>query len=325
MCKILKKYNNMRSFRIVLSLLVVLFSTVVSAQELTARLEMLEIGAQVGGGFAWNKGLPLNGISRSASFGWFPDKEVPAMETYGGMLRCNLDERWTVQVQAMTQRLMFNEQLAKTYPSENPPVYSYYNTMCNLDAMTEINILKYGFSRDRLRNVYTIVPYVAVGLGMSIYNQNATFAFQNKGDGQSKFNTSYPAIGKDRSVAMYVPFGLGMKMRLTGNLQIKFSCQYDLYVAGKDGFVDFYGATYTDKNDIVVRKNNSGLSDKELINSLSQVDDMRKPRYDDLKKAYTKAYKNGEASIVDNNHNLVFAVGLIFNFTKTYRDMIIEY
>mgnify|MGYP003315226936 FL=1 len=148
----------MRSFRIVLSLLVVLFSTVVSAQELTARLEMLEIGAQVGGGFAWNKGLPLNGISRSASFGWFPDKEVPAMETYGGMLRCNIDERWTVQVQAMTQRLMFNEQLAKTYPSENPPVYSYYNTMCNLDAMTEINILKYGFSRDRLRNVYTIVP-----------------------------------------------------------------------------------------------------------------------------------------------------------------------
>ena len=82
---------------------------------------------------------------------------------------------------------------------------------------------------------------------------------------------------------------------------------------------------YADKNDIVVRKNNSGLSDKELINSLSQVDDMRKPRYDDLKKAYTKAYKNGEASIVDNNHNLVFAVGVIFNFTKTYRDMIIEY
>lgn len=309
-CEMLKIYNVMRNFRVVLILLAIAFSSVTFAQE-TTKIEMFEVGVQLGGGFAWSNTEPVPGVAREYAFGWKPGEAIPSMETYGGVFRLNLHERWAVQLQGMAQRVMFNETMPKKYDADTPPTYYYYNTMCNLDAMAEFNILKYSFSTRQ-----AITPYVALGLGVSIYNKDATFAFTSDGDGGSKFNTSYPTIGKNRAAALYLPVGIGVKMRLTGFMQIKASVQYDFYVSGTDKMVDLYGGTWANVKDVTVRKNNSKWTDNQL---LGKLDFSGRPQYADLKSAYR------DKNVIGNSHNMVFSVGVIFNITRMYKDMIIEY
>lgn len=300
----------MKSLKLFFVLLLVTFSSISFAQ-VDAKIEMFEIGIQTGVGLAWSNRQPVEGVSRSFQNGWFTEWNIPAMETFGGMLRCNIDERWSVQAQAMAQRLMFFETV-------NEHTYSYYNNMCNVDITTEFNLLKYGFYRRG--DIYTVAPYVSVGLGAAMYNKASTFRYTSKGDGHAKFNTAYPLISaKDggMAAAMYVPFGLGVKLRLTGNWQIRFACQYDLYVLGKDKMVDLYGATYTEKDDIVLKK--SDWDDEKVNAEKEKLNFEGRPTYDNLKNAYAGK------SVIGNSHNVMLTFGVIFNFTQTYKGLIIEY
>lgn len=301
----------MKGLKLLFVLLLVTCSSI-SVAQVEAKIEMFEMGIQTGVGFAWSNTQPMENLSRSFQNGWFPEMSVPAMETFGGMLRCNFDERWSIQAQAMAQRLMFFETV-------NEHTYSYYNNMCNVDITTEFNLLKYGFYRRG--DVYTVAPYVSVGLGAAMYNKASTFRYTSEGDGHAKFNTAYPLISaKDggMAAAMYVPFGMGVKLRLTGNWQIRFACQYDLYVLGTDKMVDLYGATYADKNKITLQK--SDWDDESKLQAVkNNLDFEGRPTYDDLKNAY-----NGEG-LIGNSHNLMLTFGVIFNFTQTYKGLIIEY
>lgn len=300
----------MKSLKLFFVLLLVTFSSISFAQ-VDAKIEMFEIGIQTGVGLAWSNRQPVEGVSRSFQNGWFPEWNIPAMETFGGMLRCNIDERWSVQAQAMAQRLLFFETV-------NTERYSFYNNMCNVDVTTEFNLLKYGFYRRG--DIYTIAPYVSVGLGAAMYNKTSTFRYESGADGSAKYNTAYPLISAKNggmAAAMYVPFGLGVKLRLTGNWQIRFACQYDLYVLGKDKMVDLYGATYTEIDDIVLKK--SDWDDEKVNAEKEKLNFEGRPTYDNLKNAYAGK------SAIGNSHNVMLTFGVIFNFTQTYKGLIIEY
>ena len=300
----------MKSLKLFFVLLLVTFSSISFAQ-VDAKIEMFEIGIQTGVGLAWSNRQPVEGVSRSFQNGWFPEWNIPAMETFGGMLRCNIDERWSVQAQAMAQRLLFFETV-------NTERYSFYNNMCNVDVTTEFNLLKYGFYRRG--DIYTIAPYVSVGLGAAMYNKTSTFRYESGADGSAKYNTAYPLISAKNggmAAAMYVPFGLGVKLRLTGNWQIRFACQYDLYVLGKDKMVDLYGATYTERDDIVLKK--SDWDDEKVNAEKEKLNFEGRPTYDDLKNAYAGK------SVIGNSHNVMLTFGVIFNITQSYKGLIIEY
>ena len=300
----------MKKIKSFLVLVLVVFSSI-SVAQVEAKVEMFEIGIQTGVGFAWSNREPIEGVSRAFQNGWFPEWNIPAMETFGGMLRCNFDERWSIQAQAMAQRLLFFETV-------NTERYSFYNNMCNVDLTTEFNLLKYGFYRRG--DIYTVAPYVSLGLGVAMYNKTSTFRYESGADGSAKYNTAYPLISAKNdgmSAAMYVPFGLGVKLRLTGNWQIRFACQYDLYVLGKDKMVDLYGATYTNKADITLKKSDWEPSRVEAEKQKLNFD--ARPKYEDLVKAYAGK------SVIGNSHNVMLTFGVIFNFTQTYKGLIIEY
>jgi hypothetical protein len=122
----------------------------------------------------------------------------------------------------MRQRTRFKESV-----ENHDPLY-FYNSMWNVDLMAEFNILKYGFIENRNAKIYTITPYVATGIGTSLYNKTSTYRW-GLGNGQN--NTMFPAVKtKDLMASLYIPFAAGLKVRVASNWQLKLACQYDLYL-----------------------------------------------------------------------------------------------
>lgn len=187
-----------------------------------AQTQNVELGLQVGAGFFMGNSNPATGYTRIHEFAWMRDSEgIPAFETFGGVVRYRFDTRWALQAQAMHQRTRFKESTG------NRSLY-FYNSMWNVDLMAEFNILKYGFTRNRNARIYTITPYVAAGIGTSLYNKTATYRWGMK---TGKRNTAFPAIkASDLAASLYVPFALGFKLRVASNWQFKMACQYNLYV-----------------------------------------------------------------------------------------------
>ena len=168
-----------------------------------AQTQNVELGLQVGAGFFLGNTNPADGYTRSNEFAWMRDSEtMPAFETFGGIVRYRFDYRWTLQAQAMRQRMRFKESV-----EGHDPLY-FYNSMWNADVMAEFNILKYGFVENRNAKVYTVTPYVAVGIGTSLYNEHATYRWNAKhleGATGTKRNTFYPAVkARDLAAALYI-------------------------------------------------------------------------------------------------------------------------
>ena len=85
----------------------------------------------------------------------------------------------------------------------------------------------------------------------------------------------------------------------------------------KDKMVDLYGATYTERDDIVLKK--SDWDDEKVNAEKEKLNFEGRPTYDDLKNAYAGK------SVIGNSHNVMLTFGVIFNFTQTYKGLIIEY
>jgi hypothetical protein len=152
---------------------------------------------------------------------------MPAFETYGGMVRYRFNYRWALQMQAMRQRVRFKE-VSEKYDDG----LFFYNGMWNWDIIAEYNFLRYGFVENRNAKIYTVTPYIGVGLGTTFYTKHATYRW---GLNDGKVNTPYPAVAtKDLTAAMYIPFVFGLKLRMASNWQFKVACQYDLYVINGD-------------------------------------------------------------------------------------------
>jgi hypothetical protein len=216
----------MKNSKFFLVLMVVLAPLFVNAQT-----QNVEFGLQVGTGFFLGNNNPVGDgtYTRTNEFAWMRDSEgMPAFETYGVLARYRFDYRWALQLQAMRQRTRFKEE----WEGSDKPLY-FYNGIWNFDVMAEFNILKYGFVENRNAKIYTVTPYVAVGLGVSFYNEHATYRW-GLNDGV-KLNAPYPMITpKDLAAAMYIPFAAGMKLRMASNWQFKLACQYNLYVLNGD-------------------------------------------------------------------------------------------
>jgi hypothetical protein len=213
----------MKKSTFVLVLLMVFAPLLVNAQT-----QNVELGLQVGAGFYMGNSNPATGYTRTHEFAWMRDSEsMPAFETFGGTVRYRFDTRWALQAQAMRQRLRFKE----AYDTKEN---YYYNSMWNVDLMAELNILKYGFTENRNARIYTITPYVAVGIGTSLYNKTATYRWGMNDGAQG---TMFPAVkAKDLAASLYIPFAAGLKLRVAANWQLKVACQYNLYVS--NGNVD---------------------------------------------------------------------------------------
>lgn len=213
----------MKNSKLFLVLMVVLMPLFVNAQT-----QNVEFGLQVGAGFFIGDKNPNPDYIRTNEFAWMRDSEgMPAFETYGFLVRYRFDYRWALQVQGMRQRVRFKEESAL-----RPDGLYFYNGVWNLDMMAEFNFLRYGFVENRNAKIYTVTPYAAVGLGTSLYNEHATYRW---GLNDGKKNSPYPAIkAKDLAAAMYIPFAVGLKLRMASNWQFKMACQYNLYVLNGD-------------------------------------------------------------------------------------------
>lgn len=226
----------MKNCKFFIVLLVVLTPLFVHAQT-----QNVEFGLQVGTGFFIGNENPADGFIRTNEFAWMRDSEsMPAFETYGALVRYRFDYRWTLQLQGMRQRLRFKEEF-------NDSELYFYNGVWHLDVMAEYNFLRYGFVENRNAKIYTVTPYVAVGLGTSMYNKHATYRW---GLNTGKKNSPYPMIrAKDLAAAMYVPFAFGLKLRMATNWQLKVACQYNLYVLNGDINGNTVGCTVDTKDD----------------------------------------------------------------------------
>ncbi len=213
----------MNKSNIFLVLLLVLFPLVANAQT-----QNVELGLQVGTAFFMGNTNPASGYTRTNEFAWLRDSEgMPAFETFGGMARYRFDYRWTLQMQAMRQRVRYKE-ISEKY---NNGLF-FYNSMWNWDIIAEYNFLRYGFVENRNAKIYTVTPYIGLGLGASFYTKHATYRW---GLNDVKKNTAFPAVRtNDLTAAMYVPFVFGVKLRMDKNWQFKVACQYDLYVLNGD-------------------------------------------------------------------------------------------
>lgn len=322
----------MKTLKYFLCLVLMGASFAAYAQGSSKGVEKFEMSIQIGAGFTWANNAPLEGVTRMPDFAWAPDKasKFPAFEAYGAVLRYNIDERWTVQAQGMRQRLRFNE-------VSGEESHFYYNAAWHLDAMAEYNLMRYAFVSNKQRKVYELVPFIAFGAGASMYNKNATYGFgtglgfREDADGimdsyqrMIAFNGNfrghkYPAIdAKNMGAAMYIPFAVGAKLRMTANWQLKVACQYNFYLFGSDGKVDMYGATKYPDPDKVYSINDGYISKTDTKHYYVYAEDLKMDRvkYDDI-----PAYKS---SGFGKNHNLMLTLGIIFNFNPAYKDMILE-
>lgn len=213
----------MNKSNIFLVLLLVLAPLFVNAQT-----QNVEFALQVGTGFFTGNSDPAAGYIRTNEFAWMRDSEgMPAFETFGVAARYRFDYRWALQMQAMRQRARFKE-VSDKYEDG----LFFYNGIWNWDLMAEYNFLRYGFTENRNAKIYTVTPYVGLGLGVAFYNKNATYRW---GLNDGKRNSPFPMVRpKDLTAAMYIPFAFGLKLRMASNWQFKVACQYDLYVLNGD-------------------------------------------------------------------------------------------
>lgn len=126
-------------------------------------------------------------------------------EVYGGQFRYKFNNRWAIQVKGQYQKIQFK------YTPEDAPALSapntYNNSFINLDVVGEFNFFRYGEKTNDTR-IKPITPYIFLGLGAAIY-----------GEDEDPYST----------MAVYFPFGIGMKWRFAPRWQMIVSWQHNLY------------------------------------------------------------------------------------------------
>ena len=275
----------------VLAVLVILVSMpAVLFADFRDQMDRLEFGVPTGIGFYVGQRSPVDGssllrIQAYDAVGFDGAGSVtswPGIETFGFVVGYRYDAHWHFNLQTVRQRVAYEE----WYPNEKHSVY--YNAMWHLDAMAEFNILPLGNEASSGQGFYNIVPYVGAGLGLTMYNKDATLR-NNKKVGTGDINTMYPMVGgKDHEVGvgMYLPLAVGAKWRVHDNVQLKATFQYQLYLTPS---TNLGGGTY----------------DAEYATD--------RPTYDELTKKF------------GSDHNCLFSVSAIFNLGKWYEDRVITY
>lgn len=135
------------------------------------------------------------------------------LETFGGQFRYKFDKRWALQVKVQRQRITFRE-----YGTEGT---LYYNPMWHTDVTGEFNFFRFGERGYDIR-VKPITPYIFIGLGFSVYNEQATASHDNP----------FPLLigeGRKPTAGMYIPLGIGMKWKFADRWQLQVAWQHQIY------------------------------------------------------------------------------------------------
>lgn len=201
-----------------------------------AQIDHLEIGLQGGAGLYvcnpdMSRPTQRNSLAFTGEVGGTDPKagKFPVMEQYGAFVRYRFDNHWNVVAEATRQRIFFKEHHNGTGANDK----KYYNAAWHVDAVAEYNILSYGHTDNWGAELeyYKATPFVMIGVGMTIFNENAT----SRTTTDFVLKEEYPSlIGQKHKVAMYIPVGLGVKWRVMSSLQLQASMKYHLSVLNGD-------------------------------------------------------------------------------------------
>lgn len=302
--------------------------------DFTDQVDRFEFGPVAGVGFYFGQKNPVENsdLLRVQSYDpiAFGEERAtlrwPGIETFGFSLGYRIDTRWTVTLKAVHQRVCFAEYdtiFNQNKYEEQRAVY--YNTMWHVDAMAEYNLLNLGNAMVPEQSIYNVVPYVGLGIGVTIYNQNATLRAVNRNNSSEKFskmNTTFPMVGKmyqyspdsiaknPLGVGLYIPVACGVKWRINDNVQLKASFQYQLYFSNKsEGGLNSNIEGATKVTYLTQEYVGAKGADIDRFGNLQN-----RPGFSDLKK-----------QIVGANHDCIFSISAIFNLSKWKEDRLILY
>ena len=202
-----------RYTKFVLWVLAICLPALVSAQEDSYYQEdfyYLEVGGQAGAAYYAGELAPHAFMSMG--------------ETYGLQMRCKVDRRWALQVKGQRQRVVNTLEAGNEWGVR---AGRYQVPMWHFDVTGEYNFFNIGWESYGIR-VKRCTPFVFVGLGMTVHNLHATIG-----------DTGYPQLlvknERQMDYAMYVPVGVGVKLKLSERWQLQFAWQHNLYVKNGDG------------------------------------------------------------------------------------------
>ena len=311
---------NKTKFLVVLLALFMPILVSVSKADFRQQLDRIEAGVSAGVGFYVGQEDPTGDghFSRVMSYDavGFGDKSTlgwPGIETFGAFVGYRFSTRWHVKLQATRQRLCFTE-YDNTAKSVEDSRYIYYNAMWHVDAMAEYNILSLGNIMMPNQGLYSVVPYVGFGIGLTMYNEEATLRKMYSVQGplrKGSVGAWYPRVGyqydnvngehqwtpvskienaKENGqavgVGVYIPVACGVKWRVNDNVQLKGTFQYQLYLTPSS---NLEGGSYNAKYD------------------------QTRPTFNQLQKKF------------GHNHDCLFSLSAIFNLGKWYEDRLITY
>ena len=255
-----------------------------------AQIDHLEIGLQGGGGLY--KGISqykisLGDITRTSFDFVGSSGKVPIMDQYGAFIRYRFDNHWNVTTEATRQRVRFQEKITGAGTDNAGTDKQYYNAMWHVDALVEYNILSYGYTDNWGAELeyYKATPFITIGVGMTIFNENATRSYGRRDNSEealfrSRVDQMYPTllklkkyneVEKPHKLGMYIPVGLGVKWRVMSCLQLQASMKYHLYIL--NGNID--GGTPTlpfDQMTTEFFKNHNALFSLGIVYNFSQAE-----------------------------------------------------
>lgn len=164
------------------------------------------------------------------------------LDVYGGQFRYKFDKRWSIQAKAQRQRISFREQ--------GDVGTLYYTPMWHVDATAEFNFFRFG-QREYDSRVKPITPYIFIGVGVSLYNANATPAK----------TTAYPMMTGRIHAGAYIPLGIGVKWKFADRWQLQAAWQHQIYLA--DNIEGLPSANNTNK------LNGSNILNNDLTSSIT--------------------------------------------------------
>ena len=128
-------------------------------------------------------------------------------EAYGLHFRYKFTKRWAIQAKLSGQRITGNEYTMRG--KQLPDQWS--NRLWNGDVMAEFNFFRFGSANKYDKRIRPYTPYIFIGLGAGLYSTMTD-------------NTK-------KTMAGYVPLGIGFKWKFHERLGLNIAWQHNIYLS----------------------------------------------------------------------------------------------
>jgi len=122
-------------------------------------------------------------------------------EAYGAFFRYRFTQRWALQLQGNTQRLVGYNPDGMGFADKS--LGTWTNQLANLDLTAEYNFFRFDQSQYDAR-VKTYTPYIGLGIGLSVHSQWT-------------------------KVSGYIPFVVGFKWKFAPRCNLQIAWQHNVY------------------------------------------------------------------------------------------------